>query len=84
VIRTPGDLCKPLGTASTPMKDDTCVFDLPVRKQFTEATACGLKEQHRPIVAESYLQNKDKIQNSFLKYSKEERECSITLQNTVK
>jgi len=55
------------------MKDDTCVFDLPVRKQFIEAAACGLKKQHRAIVAESYLQNKDKIQNGFLKYSKEER-----------
>jgi len=70
VIRTPGDLCKPLGTVSTPMKDDPCVFDLPVRKQFTEGTACGLKKQHRAIVAENYLQKKDRIQNSFLKYLK--------------
>jgi len=55
VIRTPGDLCKLLGTVSTPMKDDICVLDLPVRKECTEATVRGLKKQHRTVVAKKLI-----------------------------
>ena len=50
LIRTPGDLCKPLGTVSTPMKGDTYIFDLTVRNEFIEVTTTyGLKKQHRTI-----------------------------------
>ena len=49
VKRTPGDLCKPLGAASTTMKGDFCVVDLPGTMHFIELTLCEVKRQHRTI-----------------------------------